>query len=238
MGSLRISRLLHYRLMFAPVVLSGAIAKGLVMKDFADKRIWILAASMLACTACVSTGSSVLGTSAGVTTSPGQFGDDFVVQATIGTIKSQGSQDRLSSRAIRLPERPFEEIAVFDYQFPQSCGGHDFRVLETGETQILEFEYAANDGNTHMIRDYVSGSNPFVKPGLWTANDHTAESISTMTSKFEQRGDGMFNGVYSQGLVTSLPATQQRELGSAYQQALSDVYDCSETSTLVSSTDE
>jgi len=208
------------------------------MRHFADKRIWVLAASMLACTACVSTGSSEYGTSANATTSPGQFGDDFVVQATIGTIKSQGSQDRLSSRAIHLPERPLGEIAVFDYQFPQSCGGHDFRVLETSETQILEFEYAANNGDTYMIRDYVSGPSPFVQAGLWSAYDHTADSISTMTSQFEQRGDGMFNGMYSQGLVTGLPVAEQRALGSAYQEALNDVYNCQGTRTLVGSTGE
>ena len=208
------------------------------MRHFAVKRIWVLAASVLACTACVSTGSSVSDTSANATTSPGQFGDEFVVQATIGTIKSQGSQDRLSSRAIRLPERPLDEIAVFDYQFPQSCGGHEFRVLEASETQILEFQYAANDGHTYMIRDYVSGPSPFVKAGLWGAYDHTAGSISKMTTQFEQRGGGMFNGVYSQGLVTSLPAVEQRALGSAYQQALNDVYDCSDAHTLVSSAGE
>lgn len=208
------------------------------MRHFADKRIWILAASVLACTACVSTGSSVFGTSASATTSPGQFGDEFAVQATIGTIKSQGSQDRLSSRAIRLPERPLDAIAVFDYQFPQSCGGHEFRVLEASETQILEFQYAAHDGDTHMIRDYVSGPSPFVQAGLWSAYDHTADSISTMTSQFEQRGDGMFDGVYSKGLVTGLPAVEQRALGSAYQQALNDVYDCNDAHTLISSAGE
>ena len=200
------------------------------MRHIADKRTWVLTASLLACTACVSTDSS--------TTSSVQFGDDFVVQATIGTIKSQGSQDRLSSRAIRLPERPLDEIVVFDYNFPQSCGGHDFRVLETGETQILEFEYAANGGDTYMIRDYVSAPNPFVRAGLWSAYDHTANSLSTMTSQVEQRGDGMFNGVYSQGLVTGLPVAEQRALGSAYQEALYDVYNCSARQTLVGSIGE
>jgi len=208
------------------------------MRHFAATRIWILAASVLACTACVSTGSSKFGTSANATTSPDEFGDNFVVQATIGTIKSQGSQDRLSSRAISLPERPLGEIAVFDYQFPQSCGGHDFRVLETSETQILEFEYAANDGDTYMIRDYVSGPSPFVQAGLWSAYDHTADSISTMTSQFEQRGDGVFNGVYSQGLVTGLSVAEQRALGNAYRDALNDVYDCQGTRTLVGSAGE
>ncbi len=170
--------------------------------------------------------------------SSGQFGDEFAVQATIGTIKSQGDRDRVSSRAIRLPERPLGEIAVFDYQFPASCGGHEFRVLEADKVQILEYEYAAQNGSTYKIRDYVSASNPFVKAGLWGANDHTADSISTMTSQVAVRGDAMFNGVYSQGFVTGLPAAEQRALGAAYQQAVSDVYGCAETRTLVGSVGE
>jgi len=71
-----------------------------------------------------------------------------------------------------------------------------------------------------------------VKPGLWSAYDHTAGSISTMTSHFEQRKGTSMKGVYSQGLVTNLPEAEQRTLGSAYQQALSDVYDCRDTPAL------
>jgi len=215
------------------------------MRHFAAKRIWVLAASMLACSACVSTGSSVFGTgvhssaTAGNTTiASGQFGDEIAIQATIGRIKSNGDQNRLSSRAIRLPERHLGEIAVFDYQFPQRCGGHEFRVLEASETQILEYQFAANDGDTYMIRDYVSGPSPFVKAGLWSANDHTADSISTMTSQVAQSGDRMFSGAYSQGLVTGLPVAEQRALGAAYHQAVSDVYDCQGTRTLVGSAGE
>ncbi len=40
------------------------------------------------------------------------------------------------------------------------------------------------------------------------------------------------NGVYSQGLVTNLPDVEQRALGSAYQQALSDVFACRDTPAL------
>jgi len=215
------------------------------MRHFAAKRILILATSMLACTACVSTGNSLFGTgadssamSADATTSAGSFGDEFAVQATIGRIKSNGNQNRLSSRAIRLPERPLGEIAVFDYQFPPSCGSHEFRVLEASETQILEYQFAAQNGSTYAIRDYVSGSSPFVKAGLWSANDHTADSISTMTSQVAQSGDRMFSGVYSQGLVTGLPVSEQRALGAAYQQAVSDVYNCRDTRTMVGATGE
>ena len=212
------------------------------MRHFVARRIGILATGMLACTACVSTGGSVSGTDtsaiAGATNVSGQFSDELAVQATIGTIKSQGSQNRVSSRAIRLPERPLGEIAVFGYRFPQSCGSHEFRVLEASEMQILEYRYAAQDGDSYMIRDYVSGPSPFVQAGLWSAYDHTAGSISTMTSQFQQRGKGMFNGVYSQGLVTGLPAAQQRALGNAYRQALSDVFACQGSRTLVGSVGE
>lgn len=213
------------------------------MRHIAIKRTLILAAGALACSACVSSGNSMATASTYAmddepSVASGQFGDEFAVQATIGAIKSQVDQDLVSSRAVRLPERPLGEIAVFDYQFPASCGGHEFRVLEASETQILEYQYAAKNGNTYTIRDYVSGSSPFVKAGLWSANDHTADSISTMASQFEQRGDGLFNGVYSQGLVTGLPVAEQRALGAAYQQAVSDVYGCAETRTLVGSIGE
>jgi len=160
------------------------------------------------------------------------YGDEYVVQAAIGAVKLQGNLGRVSSRAIRLPERPLGEIAVFGYQFPLTCGGHEFRVYEAQDMQILEYQYAAHDGATHMIRDYVSGPNPFVEPGLWTAYDHTAGSISSMTSQFEQRSGGSMNGVYSQGLVTGLPVSEQRALGSAYQRALSDVYACGDEQAL------
>lgn len=164
-----------------------------------------------------------------------QYGNDIAIRQTIDAVISQGSQNRVSSRAIRLPERPLGEIAVFGYQFPENCGGHEFRVLEAQDTQILEYSYTTSDGDTRTIRDYIAGPNPFVQPGLWTAYDHTADSISTMTSQIEQRGTGKFNGVYSQGLVTNLAAVEQRALGSAYRQALRDVYGCGNTRTLLGS---
>jgi hypothetical protein len=150
----------------------------------------------------------------------------------------QGNQGRVSSRAIRLPERPLGEIAVFGYQYPPTCGGHEFRVYEAQDMQILEYQYATLDGESHIIRDYIAGPSPFVEPGLWTAYDHTADSISTMTSQFEQRGDRMFNGVYSQGLITSLPDVEQRTLGNAYQKAISDAFACQDTQTLADASAE
>ena len=213
------------------------------MRHAALKRILILASGLFACSACVSTAGSIAGASAYTKSdkpsiAPGQFGDEYAVQATIGTIKSRGEEVRISSRAIRLPERPLGEIAVYNYQFPSSCGGHEFRVLEANKLQILEYEFAGNDGASYTIRDYVTGPSPFVQPGLWSAYDHTADSISTMTTQFEMRGDRMFNGVYSQGLVTSLSVAEQRTLGAGYQRAVSDVYYCRDARTLVGSADK
>jgi hypothetical protein len=216
-----------------------------VKTDFLTKKVLVLIATAVACTACAPMDSTVSGSAAGgdrlmsssyASGNPtDQYGTDIAIRQAIDTVITQGSQDRLSSRAIRLPERPLGEIAVFGYQFPMSCGGHKFRVYEAPNIQILEYQYDSNDGDTQMIRDYISGPSPFVEPGLWSAYDHTAGSISTMTSQFEQRSSGMFNGVYSQGLVTNLPNVEQRALGSAYQQALSDVYDCRDTQTLADS---
>ena len=130
------------------------------------------------------------------------------------------------------------EIAVYDYQFPPICGAHEFRVLEADGAQILEYRFATSDGDTQAIRDYVVGPSPFVTPGLWSAYDHTEDSISTMKSQVEQRGDRMFKGVYSQGLVTGLADADQRTLGSAYQQAIGDAYACQSAQAVASTTGE
>lgn len=198
------------------------------MRKLAGKRTIALAAILVACSGCETVDGVTVG-------APGQYGDDHNVQAAIGTIKSQGVKDRISSRAIRLPEQPLGEIAVFGYQFPAACGAHEFRVYETSNAQILEYRFAAGNGESKMIRDYVTGPSPFAKPGLWTAYDHTADSISTMKSKIDERGDRLFDGVYSQGLVTGLPDAEQRLLGNAYQRALADAGSCQPAQTLAGS---
>ena len=197
------------------------------MKQLVSKRTLTISATMLLCSACASVDSL----DAGADT---RYGDQLAVKTAVGTIKSHGTHDRLSSRAIRLPERPVGEISVFDYQFPTSCGAHEFRVYEALNTQILEYQYVGQDGNSHMIRDYLSGPSPFAEPGLWSAYDHTAGSVSMMKSNVENRGDRMFVGAYSQGLVTDLPDAEQRMLGVAYRQALDEANGCSDTTTLVS----
>lgn len=211
------------------------------MRRIAAKRTIVLLATTVTCAACGST--SILNTSKSedatlANESSGQYGDLGAVRATISTVKLQGREDHLSSRAIRLPERPLGEIAVFDYQFPPSCGAHEFRVIEAGSTQILEYRFANQDGEAQAIRDYIKGPSPFVEPGLWTAYDHTANSISTMKSQVEQRGDRLLKGAYSRGLVTGLADADQRALGSAYQRALGDANACQAAQALASTIGE
>ena len=91
------------------------------MKQLVLKRTLTISAAMLLCSACASVDSLD-------TAMDAHYGDQIAVQTAVGTIKSQGAHDRLGSRAIRLPERPLGEISVFDYQFPASCGAHEFRV--------------------------------------------------------------------------------------------------------------
>jgi hypothetical protein len=204
----------------------------------ATKGIWALALAAIAATGCESL-SSLAGGTKGLSATAmqggydtGHYGNPHSVAATVGNVKLQGNKQRVSSMAIRLPERALGEIAVYGYRYPSNCGGHEFRVYEVQETQILEYRYDDRDGRSHVIRDYVAGANPFVRPGLWTAYDHTEDSISTMTAKVEQRGDKMFDGVYSQGLVTGLPSGEQRLLGSAYEDALAEVSGCGYSSSV------
>ncbi len=154
------------------------------------------------------------------------YGADSDVRATVNAVKSVGDISVISSRALRLPIFPLSAITTFDYQFPNSCGGHHFRVYEMNGTQILEFEYTPAHGERFIIRDYLSGRNSFVQPGLWSAYDHTADSVSEMNIRFESRGSGILVGTYSRGPVTGLDATAKRTLGTAYDRALRDSQAC------------
>jgi len=154
------------------------------------------------------------------------YGADSDVRATVNAVKSVGDISVISSRALRLPVFPLSAITKFDYQFPNRCGGHHFRVYETNGTQILEFEYAPAHGERFVIRDYLSGPNSFVQPGLWSAYDHTAGSVSEMDMIFASRGSGILIGTYSQGPVTGLDPTDKHTLGVAYDRALRDSRAC------------
>lgn len=154
------------------------------------------------------------------------YGADSDVRAIVHAVKSAGDTRVISSRALRLPNFPLNAITTFAHEFPANCGGHHFRVYETNGTQILEFEYAPVQGERFVIRDYLSGPNAFVQPGLWTSYDHTADSVSDMNIRFESRGSGILIGTYSQGPVTGLDSTNKRALGRAYDRALRDTLGC------------
>lgn len=157
---------------------------------------------------------------------PGSYGTEADVIATVDIVKAGGDINEVSSLAIRLPSQPLHSIITFDYAFPEACGGHRFRVYEADGTQILEFAYTPREGKAYLIRDYVSGPSPFIKAGLWSAYDHTGDSIPEMKVQFAKRGSGILKGTYSQGPVTGLNASYRRVLGAAYDQALHDLRAC------------
>lgn len=154
------------------------------------------------------------------------YGVETAVRQTLDVVKTAGHKRVIGSRAIRLPSHPLNEITAFEYEFPGTCGGHQFRVYETDETQILEYRYTPAGGSRYVIRDYITGPNPFIQAGLWSAYDHTADGVGDMTLQFEKRGSGILTGTYSQGPVTGLDASEKRTLGRAYDRALRDTYAC------------
>ncbi len=155
-----------------------------------------------------------------------EYGVETDVQGTIEFVKTAGDVSVISSRAIRLPSNPLRAITAFHYEFPGDCGGHQFRVYEADGTQILEYAYDSGNGDVDLIRDYISGPSPFIQAGLWSAYDHTRDSIVNMSLKFERRGDGILKGTYSQGPVTGLNSMDKRALGLAYDRALRDSHFC------------
>lgn len=154
------------------------------------------------------------------------YGVENDVRETVDIVKTAGIVSRISSHAIRLPSNPLRTITSFDYEFPDTCGGHHFRVYEANGTQILEYAYAPLHGKGHIIRDYISGPSPFIKAGLWTAYDHTGDSVADMNLSFARRGSGILVGTYSQGPVTGLDPSARRVLGTAYDRALRDSHGC------------
>jgi len=128
----------------------------------------------------------------------------------------------------------FYPMTQFDYELPAECGGLTFRVYESGNTQILEYPYVEPDGSELEIRDYVSGTNPFIGPGLWTALDHTADSVSFMMTDFAETKNELIPEVYSKGLITGLPEALQRELGVVYRDAVHAAVLCDQRSAVAS----
>jgi hypothetical protein len=164
---------------------------------------------------------------------PRRYGVGRDVLATVALVKEAGEERRLSSRAVRLPLDEYEPIDEFDYALPPECGGYTFRVYETARTQILEFAYSDADGAVFRIRDYVTGANPFIRPGLWGAYDHTADTIPYMRAELaENSAPPPPSYVYLKALVTGDSEPLQRELGMAYKRAVRAAVRCPTSSPL------
>lgn len=149
-----------------------------------------------------------------------RYGGESDVLATIAAVKRTGQAISISNRAVRLPVQEFYPMTRFEYQLPADCGSFAFRVYDSGATEILEYTLVDADGAELSIRDYVAGTNPFIKPGLWTALDHTADSVQFMMTDFAETKSQIIPEVYSKGLVTGLPDALQRKLGDEYRRAV------------------
>jgi hypothetical protein len=157
-----------------------------------------------------------------------RYGGEDDVLATIAAVKKTGRAQSISNRAVRLPVQEFYPMTQIDYELPAACGSLAFRVYEAGNTQILEYTLLEADGTLLSIRDYVTGTNPFIRPGLWTALDHTADSVSFMMTDFAETKSQIIPEVYSKGLVTGLPEMLQRTLGAEYRRAVHAAAMCDE----------
>ena len=176
--------------------------------------------------ACSGWNWNLLGSSKPATGS-GPSVTDVQVQRVVDQVKTAGTRTELSSVAVKLPKQPTASITSYELTFPESCGGHRFRLYESEGLQVLEFTYTALDDREFEIRDYVQGPGPFIEAGLWSAYDHTADTIDDMYLEFEERGTGAIIGTYSRGAVSKLPDEQKRVLATAYESALLDVQACS-----------
>jgi hypothetical protein len=145
---------------------------------------------------------------------------DTDIFTTIAIVKRSGNSSRLARYALQLPTRPTQPIVRYELQFPATCGGYRFGVYESDDNEILEYRYTTETGTNVVVRDYVSGENPFISPGLWTSYDHIAGEVSAMMSDLARSSSPVVRRTYSRGLVTSLYESAQRQLGQAYQQAV------------------
>lgn len=153
-------------------------------------------------------------------------GEDDAVRDVIAYVRSAGTAEEIGSTAVKLPTQVYDSITRYQYEFPASCGGQVFRLYESLDTQILEYEYVSASGASYVIRDYATGPSPFISAGLWGAYDHTREGIGNMQIHFEDRGSGILSGTYSRGPMTGLDEPQQQELEIAYAAALHSVSAC------------
>jgi hypothetical protein len=186
---------------------------------------WLLAAPLLGgCAALQDAPTEVLPAAAPTSASEAEIESE--VLATIQTVKGVGSRRVLGSRSVRLPTREHYEITVFDYELPATCGGYRFRVYETGNTQILEYTYEQGSSGPYLVRDYVAGPSRFIRPGLWSSYDHTADGVSNMMTLFTETNSPLMPSAYSRGFGTDLAERTQRELDSAYREAVKAASHC------------
>ncbi len=159
----------------------------------------------------------------------GPYGDEQDVQQLIETIKLSSKPVTISNRAINLPNKPANlSLTVYEYQTPGECGGRSFRVYESDELQILQYDFEDNKEIT-QIRDYTRGPTPFISAGLWGPYDHTdrtALEMCLLAGDSEEDGMGLMEGGYEIGWITTIVDWQQAELGNEYAAAVKTTSAC------------
>jgi len=181
---------------------------------------WLVAGAAATVAGCAAFGGRATPSEGDQARRVSRYGGESEVLAIVAAAKQTGHAHQISNRGVRLPVQEFYPMTQFDYELPAACGGLAFRVYESGSTQILEYTYVEPNGSELEIRDYVAGTNPFIRPGLWTALDHTADSVSFMMTDFAETKNQLIPEVYSKGLITGLPEMLQRELGVVYRNAV------------------
>jgi nucleoid-associated protein YgaU len=159
----------------------------------------------------------------------GPYGDQQQVLQLIETIKLASEPVKLSNRIVKLPNKPANQtLIVYDFKTPHECGNQSFRVYESDEVQILQYDYQ-NDIELTSIRDYTRGPSPFVTAGLWGPYDHTDETALEMcllAGDSEEDGMGLMEGSYEIGWITNIIDWKQAELGMAYANAVTTTNQC------------
>jgi len=156
----------------------------------------------------------------------GQYGLMAEISSTVASVKAKGATRLMGSHAVRLPSPLLDPISSYEYQYPMACGAYVFRVLESSDTQILEYSHLRQDGTVFVIRDYLAGPSPFIAPGLWTSYDHTSQDIPEMMARYIETASRLTPRIYSAGPVTGLATMTQQELGLAYREALDGASRC------------
>jgi hypothetical protein len=159
----------------------------------------------------------------------GPYGDEQQVLQLIDTIKLSSEPVSLSNRIVKLPNKPANQtLTVYDLMTPRECGNQSFRVYESSDMQILQYDYQ-DDIQVTSIRDYTRGPSPFITAGLWGPYDHTDETALEMcllSGDSHEDGMGLMEGSYEIGWITNIVDWKQAELGEAYANAVSSTNQC------------